>query len=144
MTLPHTVIGMKMHVHFTQSIVLKVIVQKANNTVATFPSLYGFIQQECDLFWQGLTRYTKNSTFTQCFKIHRTWFEGIIGVVNLLCKVHAIMYQTRQFCFLCIRPIGSLTDLFFIFLSCPTQVSCWLHCDNKWRHLPPDATKCDE
>ena len=66
LVLPHAIVGMRMDVSLAEAMLLKVVVEQANDGVGSLPSVTSLINEVVHLSWQRLATDTENPTFSRC------------------------------------------------------------------------------
>ena len=54
-----------------------------DDSIGTFSSVKGLINQKIDLLWDCSTTNTKDATFPWCQEINWAWLQWTIWIVNL-------------------------------------------------------------
>ena len=94
--LSRTVVSMEMSRSFSESMILEIMVDIADSSVCPFSDITGFIDQIVYLPRDRFAHHSKNSTFTQRFKVNGPGLHWIAGYMNLLCKIKGIVHSSCQ------------------------------------------------
>ena len=63
--LPHAVVGMKVDIHLSQTMLLEEVMEHADDRVGPLPCVAGFIYEVVYLPWKGFATYPKDSTLAR-------------------------------------------------------------------------------
>ena len=66
LVLPHAIVGMRIDVSLAEAMLLKVVVEQANDGVGSLPSVTSLVNEVVHLSWQHLATDTENPTFPRC------------------------------------------------------------------------------
>lgn len=75
---------MEMNVTFSETMVLKIVMDVANCGVGSFSNLTHLVNEIVHLPGESLTHYSEDSTFMWGFKVYRSWMHWITWDMNLL------------------------------------------------------------
>lgn len=75
---------MEMNVTFSETMVLKIVMDVANCGVGSFSNLTHLVNEIVHLPGESLTHYSEDSTFMWGFKVYGSWMHWITRDMNLL------------------------------------------------------------
>ena len=80
---------------FSDSVILKKVMNIADNYICPFPTTDSLINQVIYLIWQAFGSDTKNMTLSGGLEIYGTWLMRIMRVMDLLCEIKTIVKGYR-------------------------------------------------